>query len=283
MSGSSLLTLNCLIFGNDADSIFPVKIKNMESVGSLRVAIRNENRITFQNVEANSLDLWMVSILVNEDINEMLEELALQNDSDNGVLKLLPTCILFKYFSAKPPDWHIHIIMQPWHAGEYHYLIHSSNALYLLQSQLLLQFNFPFPISPTSNQCTQAKFVADTPNKPPSSQGQLSAFAKLQQKDKCKYNWNCPPSAALMIPVTLLHPIFAQFVDDCENHIPSREENELVLVLSRTMCEFFPSEKKWTVALEDVLAEHSIEMAAMVISSTEYMNDGNMQLCWDQE
>jgi len=44
------------------------------------------------------------------------------------------------------------------------------------------------------------------------------------------------------------------------------------------MSEFFPSEKKRTAALEDVLAEHGIEMAATVISGTEYTTDGDMQL-----
>ena len=151
MSGSSLLTLNCLVFGDDADSMFPVEIENTKSVGSLRVAIKNEDSVTFQNVRASSLDIWMVSILVDDNINDTLEELILQNDPDEGILKLSPPCRLSKYFPAEPADEHIHIIVRPRHTGEYHYLIRSSNALYLSQSQLLLEFNRPFPISPTSN------------------------------------------------------------------------------------------------------------------------------------
>ena len=44
------------------------------------------------------------------------------------------------------------------------------------------------------------------------------------------------------------------------------------------MSQFFPSKKKQAAALEDVLTEHGIEMAAMVISGTEYTTDGDMQL-----
>jgi len=93
----------------------------------------------------------MVSILVNDNVDDELEELVLQNDPDKGVLKLSPARRLSKYFPAEPADEHIHIIVRPRHAGEYHYIIRSFNALYLSQSQLLLQFNRPFPISPTSN------------------------------------------------------------------------------------------------------------------------------------
>jgi len=120
MSGSSLLTLNCLVFGDDADSVFPVEIENTESVGWLREAIKNQDSVTFQNVRASSLDLWMVSILVDDNIDDTLEELVLQNDPDNGVLKLSPTYRLSEYFPAEPAYKHIHIIVRPRHAGEYH-------------------------------------------------------------------------------------------------------------------------------------------------------------------
>ena len=33
------------------------------------------------------------------------------------------------------------------------------------------------------------------------------------------------------IPVTLLNPIFRQFVDNCQNHRPNEEDNKLVLEL----------------------------------------------------
>lgn len=42
------------------------------------------------------------------------------------------------------------------------------------------------------------------------------------------------------IPVTLLEPIFAQFVDDCQNYRPTDEDNHFVQELSEQLCFFYP-------------------------------------------
>jgi len=64
--------------------------------------------------------------------------------------------------------------------------------------------------------------------------------------------WSRPPAADATIPVTLLHPIFRQFVDDCENHQLIQPDNELVLELMAAMSEFFPDEKARAAELRDM-------------------------------
>ena len=59
---SNQLSLNCWVFGEKADRIFPVKIAGTESVGTLKKAIKEENSIAFQHVDAVAIDLWQVSV-----------------------------------------------------------------------------------------------------------------------------------------------------------------------------------------------------------------------------
>ena len=51
-----------------------------------------------------------------------------------------------------------------------------------------------------------------------------------------------PRAAEGKIPVTLLHPIFARFAEDCESIIPTAQDNELALELLNTMPNLFPYE-----------------------------------------
>src|SRR3954464_8405095 len=76
---------------------------------------------------------------------------------------------------------------------------------------------------------------------PPSIQGNPSEFSKLQQKESQKIMWSRPPANDATIPVTLLHPILRQFIDNCENHQPTQKDNKLVLELIGAMSNFFPN------------------------------------------
>src|SRR6202011_5656271 len=81
------------------------------------------------------------------------------------------------------------------------------------------------------------------PNMAPSSQGVPWQFAKLQRDERHAIRWNQPPSAASSIPSTLLHPIFGEFIDNCENYYePTAADNQLVWTLSAAMSGFFTHE-----------------------------------------
>ena len=56
MSATGTLRLNCWVFGDDVSQVFPVKITNTESVGTLKKAIRDE-KLALQHVDADSLTL----------------------------------------------------------------------------------------------------------------------------------------------------------------------------------------------------------------------------------
>src|SRR5882762_11907348 len=57
----------------------------------------------------------------------------------------------------------------------------------------------------------RANYVRNLPRMAPSSMGLPSAFEKLQADEKNMVFCNRPPSAAHLVPPTLLHPIIGEF------------------------------------------------------------------------
>jgi hypothetical protein len=106
---------------------------------------------------------------------------------------------------------------------------------------------------------------------PPSIQGTPSEFSKLQQKESQKIMWSRPPANDATIPVTLLHPIFRQFVNNCENYQPIQEDNKLVLELMGAMSNFFPKDNVRAAEVRNILTMNGIPVATSVITSKDHV------------
>lgn len=109
----------------------------------------------------------------------------------------------------------------------------------------------------------------------PSEQGEAQNFNTLQLTDR-RIEWTRPPDGTLPIPVTLLHPIFGQFVDDCGTHEPTSEDNSFVLELSLRMAEFFENEAKRQDAFIKILRGRHIGIVPS--SVTGYITDGDVHV-----
>jgi len=105
------------------------------------------------------------------------------------------------------------------------------------------------------------------PSLSPSSLGVPSEFLKLQWNQDQKIVWSRPTAADSAIPVTLLHPIFRQFVDNCRNHQPIQEDNNLALELTGAMSNFFPDEEERAAAFRHILTRHGIPVSPATIRS----------------
>ena len=112
-------------------------------------------------------------------------------------------------------------------------------------------------------------------SKPPSTTGQPAEFKKLQSRSPPAFFFNRPPEAATVTPLTLLHPVFGEFVHDCDTVRPTREDNEFVLTVWREMSGFFKEEKDRANAFRRRLAGYGIDMAASGIGS--YQTDGDLR------
>jgi len=106
------------------------------------------------------------------------------------------------------------------------------------------------------------------PNLAPSSQAVPKKFAQEQNDDDRALYCNRPVSTRASIPVTLLHPIFGQFVDDCDTHIPTEEGNSLVLDLSQAMSDFYEDENARASKFREILIAHDFDIAATTVDGT---------------
>ncbi|KAG1843680.1 hypothetical protein F4604DRAFT_1823435 [Suillus subluteus] len=249
------IRLNCLVLGDDPRfHIFPIKIARTESVGDLKKLIKEDKRPEFDAVAADRLKLWNVANLTADAALESNVRRVIEHK-----LPLLSMAKLSKVFSSLPEEEHLHVVVQRPPAGI------SRNLLPLSPSERAVQ---------ESREAYAKKF----PSGRPSSQGIPSVFNKtLQENNLFTIGWERPHSAASTIPTTLLHPIFGQFIDDCESHEPTKEDNDLVMALSEAMCNFFDDEDKRASKFWEILQEHRIGLIPSKIQHTKYETDGDIQ------
>ncbi|KAK7455294.1 hypothetical protein VKT23_011167 [Stygiomarasmius scandens] len=115
------------------------------------------------------------------------------------------------------------------------------------------------------------------PTGAPSDLAKPSALDKFQAPDHTfKFGYNRPPSAASALPVTLLHPIFNEFIDDCEHYKPSNEDHSFALNLAHLMCGFFKNEKERQAAFIQICQENGLSFTPSKIVGTDFTTDGDM-------
>jgi len=105
-----MFTLSCLVHGEPVENAFTVDIERSKTISYLRELIKEKKAPRFNDVAADELTLWAVSI--PDDDTAALEELVLENNKERGVQKLLPLRKISKVFPGKPADEYIHIIVE---------------------------------------------------------------------------------------------------------------------------------------------------------------------------
>jgi hypothetical protein len=93
-----------------------------------------------------------------------------------------------------------------------------------------------------------------------------------ENRGEKKYLCNRPRTVANSLPATLLEPIFAAFVDDCQNHQPTVDDNNFVRQLSEEMSYAYPSELDRMRAFRQLLRNYAI----ILDDSTRFMTDGHL-------
>jgi hypothetical protein len=133
-----------------------------------------------------------------------------------------------------------------------------------------------FPAIPTGSVLDRRRLCNAFFSKPPSTTGQPAEFRKLQSRSPPAFFFNRPPEAAAVTPLTLLHPVFGKFVQDCDTLCPTPEDNQFVLTVWREMSGFFKEEKDRAAAFRRLLAGYGIDMAVSAIGS--YQTDGDLRI-----
>ena len=99
------LELNCLIDGDDASHIFPVKIAMTESVGTLKKLIKEEKKVVLEHIDPDALKLFKVSITVDAGFKENVGKVELRDEELSSVVRLS------KLFAVDPEGGHLHILI----------------------------------------------------------------------------------------------------------------------------------------------------------------------------
>ena len=123
------LRLNCWVLGDDSTRIFPVEIDRDLNVGELKKAIKEEMKPAFDNITANSLDVWKVSIPIDEntDLVAQVKNLRL-HDHDKKPLWALKR--LLKIFVDLDEEA-LHVVVKAPPISEHRYLFLSVTLSYL--------------------------------------------------------------------------------------------------------------------------------------------------------
>jgi hypothetical protein len=139
----------------------------------------------------------------------------------------------------------------------------------------LLAENKSTPLSLSNMKKERQRFSRGFPVKAPSSMAIPSNFSKLQ-KDEFQIACSRPRDAEPPIPITLLHPIFRQFLDNCEHHQPDSADNKLVLELIGKMANFYQNENERASDLRDILTDNGIPVVTHTVSveNHHYPTDG---------
>jgi hypothetical protein len=117
--------------------------------------------------------------------------------------------------------------------------------------------------------------LSDTRKLPHGASSDLADPLKFRkcQDTSTLFHFERPLSASHDIPPALLHPILGQFVDDCGNGVPTREDNMLAYDLRCNMSKIFDTEKERVHEFHEILRRHGIEARA-----SEVINEGPS--CW---
>ncbi|KAF8924384.1 hypothetical protein BGZ58_001838, partial [Dissophora ornata] len=102
------LCLFCLVDGESTSRAFPATIQSVEIIGSLKKLIKAEKTPRFDDIAADELTLWRVSIPITDDD----EEVPIMLETLDEKKKLGPATRLSKVFSEDLPEETIHILVQ---------------------------------------------------------------------------------------------------------------------------------------------------------------------------
>ncbi|KIN95248.1 hypothetical protein M404DRAFT_34297 [Pisolithus tinctorius Marx 270] len=235
---ANAIILHCLVLGQAIKDMFSVKVTRSKTVSVLKKVIKDETPM-FCDVYAMSLQLWNVDLLINNTLEETIRNLGLNYDD---ILK--PTTLLSEIFPKLPNCRALHIVVAP-------ASVKQGPPLHL-QHCMLAQ---------------QGAFLAQVQPKAPSSIVQPSKFYKFQAINGQTIYCNHPADAVAIIPPTLLHCAFGDFLHDCDVVVPTHKDNSFMMKLQTVMSNHYDDEWKavqlcelfeeWGLTFMPSMAHHS--------------------------
>ncbi|RDB20459.1 hypothetical protein Hypma_012434 [Hypsizygus marmoreus] len=117
------------------------------------------------------------------------------------------------------------------------------------------QLGWPKPCSASTSAIT---YPVDEPLFSPFLDEQLSSFKTHQENRSTRVYCGRPAAAVHAIPPSLLHPVFAQFVEDCQTYSPTVLDHDCIDDLTYKMSDIFSCEGERIATLRDILRSNDM-------------------------
>jgi hypothetical protein len=266
-----------LVLGDNPSHIFTVKIASSENVSILKEAIWTKKIPEFNHVAADKLVVWKVSISLEEFEAKLAN--AQSPEHVHGSERLIPVEALSNLFSTLE-NGHIHIILErpasgKGFNGEYFVTYGESDDRVAEPPSSRIKSVSPSAYKGDPVAKGRAEWATKFPQKAPSNKGKPKNFMSDQRKAVPAFRFNRPPSTDATIPITLYHPIFGEFQEDCKMYIPTREDNDFALKLSLSMSDFYDDEKRRAKKAREEFGEYGLHFLAAEIDG--YRTDGDLR------
>ena len=114
------------------------------------------------------------------------------------------------------------------------------------------------------------------PRRPPSQLAQPSNFKALQESKPGCYGCCRPPSREPLLPLTLIHPVFGEFVNDIETITPMRSDYAMAFELRQATSIFASDESERRFAVCTIFRTYGIDIHPGPVGSSEHKTDGHV-------
>jgi len=105
------LELNCWIFGQEAESVFPVSVSANDKVNVLKDRIKEKNSPAFDSVPTHLFKIWKVNVAIPVD-DDNLSDIVKDNEVISKGRSMRSTTRLSTLFPTSPADENLHIVIQ---------------------------------------------------------------------------------------------------------------------------------------------------------------------------
>jgi hypothetical protein len=121
----------------------------------------------------------------------------------------------------------------------------------------------------------RAQFLMRVVSAGPSTKGKPAEFVKRQNDLNQQIFCNRPYDASDTIPVTLVHPVFAEFIDDCETYEPTLQDYDFVSKFRVAMTHIYMDEDTRGFTLREKLSDYGIRLRRSKVKGTKCETDGD--------
>jgi hypothetical protein len=147
---------------------------------------------------------------------------------------------------------------------------------------------FPFHVIMEIGLSLGRKRPASTESNPQAKRRQLinnlkivtpssATLQTVQSAYKDGVDYNRPEAKRETIPIVLLHEVFGVFSDDCQEYVPTHQDNQLLVRLSAAMSKEYKTEAERTSTFRKILRNHGgVHFIPSKVKGSAYETDGDI-------